>query len=104
MILALVQDAAEHGETYTDLLSSRAHWAFELTLEALTSLVLFPLGVLYQRWHDRKHHAREDIKTPTEKSNMRKTPPAKLSGHPDDWTPEQWASWSKSWSKFREQL
>lgn len=56
MILALAQDAAEHGETYADLMTSRAHWLFELTLEALTSLVLFPLGVLYQRWHDKRHH------------------------------------------------
>lgn len=44
------------SETYVDLMSSRAHWLFELTLEALTSIVLFPLGVLYQRWHDRRHH------------------------------------------------
>lgn len=43
-------------ESYSDLIGSRAHWLFELTLEALTSVVLFPLGVLYQRWHDKRHH------------------------------------------------
>jgi hypothetical protein len=57
MLAALATEAAEHSEAYTDLLGSRAHWAFELTLEALTSVVLFPLGVLYQRWHDRRHHS-----------------------------------------------
>lgn len=40
------------AETYMELLASPAHWLFELTKDA----ALFPLGVLYQRWHDKHHH------------------------------------------------
>lgn len=48
------------AESYMDLMRSGAHWAFELTLEAITAAVAWVFGRAPLRrkieQHDREHH------------------------------------------------
>ena len=44
------------AETYWQLLTSWPHWAIELTVEAATSLVLYPFArFVWTRHHKEKH-------------------------------------------------
>lgn len=43
------------AETFTELLFSWPHWALELTVEAVTTLALFPLGRLLWRRGLKRH-------------------------------------------------
>lgn len=44
------------SETYLDLVTDWAHWAFELTVEAVTAAVAYGFGKRAVRRHDEKHH------------------------------------------------
>ena len=46
-VLALTSQM-QASESYTDLLQSRAHWLFELTIELLTAPVAFAAGWLWR--------------------------------------------------------
>lgn len=44
------------AESYSDLLRSAPHWGFELTLEALTGIVVYPfIRWAHQQWEARVH-------------------------------------------------
>ena len=45
---------------YTGLLRDKAHAAFELTWEAVTFLVTYPIAKWRVRVHDRKHHSADE--------------------------------------------
>lgn len=44
------------AETFLQLLTNWPHWAFELTVEAVSGLLLTPLWRTLLRRHDRRHH------------------------------------------------
>lgn len=48
------------AETYLHLLGDSSHWLFELSVEAVTGIVLYPIGRrLAARWvarHDKEAH------------------------------------------------
>lgn len=44
------------AETFLQLLTNWPHWAFEVTVEVATGLVLTPLVRLVVRRHDRRRH------------------------------------------------
>lgn len=44
------------SESYFDLMRSAPHWGFELTLEALSGLVMYPaIRWLHRKWECRMH-------------------------------------------------
>ncbi len=46
----------EHEETYLDLMMSLPHWGFELTLELLTAVIVYPLiRIAHKRLTERLH-------------------------------------------------
>lgn len=42
---------------YIHLMGDGAHWAFELTGELVTAVLLYPFAKWRVRKHDEKHHA-----------------------------------------------
>jgi hypothetical protein len=44
------------AETFLQLLGDWPHWAFEVTVEAVTGLVFAPIIRRALRRHDRRHH------------------------------------------------
>jgi hypothetical protein len=56
VIIAHAAEASGFVEEYTHLLQSAPHWAFELTVEAVTGFFAFLVGRWSIKRHDEKHH------------------------------------------------